>query len=86
MEFLLRVDFSSAKRPERRGVRRDGCTLWRDKLLKMINIYMRCVVVKNRRLLNWPASSNLLKCRFMQIFFGTPLYVLYSKLFITSHF
>ena len=48
---LRRLDFSSAKRPERRGVRRDVCTLWRDKLLKMKNIYMRCVAVKNRRLL-----------------------------------
>ena len=84
--FCWGADFSSAKRPKRRGVRRDSCTPWRDKLSKMINIYMRCVAIKNRRLLNWPASWNLLKRRFMQIFFGTPLYVFYSKLFLTWHF
>ena len=72
MEFLLRGRLPSREASWAARRRRDGCTLWRDKLLKMINIFMRCVAIKNRRLLNWPASWNLFKCRFMQIFFGTP--------------
>ena len=38
MEFSLRVDFSPSKLPERRGSRRDSCTLWSDKLLKLWDV------------------------------------------------
>ena len=50
MEFSLRADLFLVKLPEQRGSRRDSCTLWPDKLLTMVNIYMRCVAIKKRRL------------------------------------
>ena len=88
MEFSLRADVSPAKPPERRGSRRDSCSLWPDKLLKMANIYMRCVAIKNRRLLGRHLevylNSDLCK------YFGNERFQYFfkhskTKLFITSH-
>ena len=49
-------------------MRRDGCTPWQDKFLKMINIYMRCDAIKNRCLLIGRHLEIYLNADFMQTF------------------
>ena len=52
MEFSSRVNFSPANLPERRGSRRDSCTLWPDKLLTMwevsqlkIDVFLAAILI-----------------------------------------
>ena len=79
MEFSLRVDFSPAKLPERRGSRRDRCTLWPDKLLKMwdvsqlkIDVFLAAIFIgsiTNRCWGKWartdPSKERLAACDFL---------------------
>ena len=82
MEFSLRVDFSPTKLPERRGSRRDSCTLWPDKLLKLwdvsqlkIDVFLAVILISSitsRCSGKWarthPPKARLNACDFLCLF------------------